>query len=315
MGFIQDLYPLNLREEKVKFFLDFSYNPQFTYNRSFNLEELSKWGQPSEELAQKSLTFTKAHPFFPPAKQEPVSLTYINTWLHNFSESLPAKSGFHFSFSSKIHARCLVGTNTLTLKVPVAYSQDEFHGLMRHELETHFLRRYNHLQQTWGDTYFDEIEMRRTEEGLATLHTYLFKKNKVMHKPFINYIAVYLASHYSFADVFQSLRGLGLSLEKAWNTTVRVKRGLTNTQQPGGLTKDICYLEGVIMVWHWLLTNQESLSDLYSGRIPLSAVAKLRHQINHDRMLLPTFFKDEVAYFTAIKEIGTINNLAGLLSL
>ena len=51
---IAELVPLNLLEEKAKFFADQTYHPQFQYVREFSRQELTIWGLPKNELAEYS---------------------------------------------------------------------------------------------------------------------------------------------------------------------------------------------------------------------------------------------------------------------
>ena len=100
---------------------------------------------------------------------------------------------------------------------------------------------------------------------------------------------------------------LEISPEIAFLLALRTKRGLTDTSQPGGLTKDISYLEGSVTVWNWILNHQHDPKDLYLGRISVAQIAELKPQSITDGLLYPSFFEDMPKYQELITEIGTIN--------
>ena len=53
-----------------------------------------------------------------------------------------------------------------------------------------------------------------------------------------------------------------------WKYVMRVKRGIANTQNPGGFYKDKAYLKGAVDI----LNNRKTIQfqDLYCGRISLA---------------------------------------------
>src|SRR5258708_4839203 len=61
MSWLHQITPINLQEEKQKFFADPSYNPQFLYEAEVAEETLYKYGMPKKkyvELAQEILDKT-----------------------------------------------------------------------------------------------------------------------------------------------------------------------------------------------------------------------------------------------------------------
>jgi hypothetical protein len=102
-------------------------------------------------------------------------------------------------------------------------------------------------------------------------------------KPFLfraalNYYSAYMASRLSFADLFKDLekyidcpkrryytreRGHNLLLDR-FRACLRVKRGLTYTDSPGGMYKDQVYLEGAVMI----LIPEADLSSVGSSTPP-----------------------------------------------
>ena len=63
-------------------------------------------------------------------------------------------------------------------------------------------------------------------------------RNLYLFKPALNYYACYKASELSFVELFNDLEKYVDNPIKRWKYVLRVKRGLSDTSQPGGLYKD-----------------------------------------------------------------------------
>jgi len=203
----------------------------------------------------------------------------------------------------------------ILFQLPLRYTIHTYRGLYRHELETHILRRTNHWNNFGNKDVSTEVEFRRTEEGLANLHTHLFRKDKKIRKTFLSYYSTFLSQKYSFSRMFKILVDLGMSNDRAWNLCLRNKRGLVDTSKPGGFTKDICYLEGTIQVWEWLLNPKNDAKNLYIGRVSLDAIEPLIKQ-NKYSITPPTFLENRDKYIDMITKIGEVNKfdvLKGLI--
>ena len=59
-----------------------------------------------------------------------------------------------------------------------------------------------------------------------------------MFKASLNYYSAYLASIYSFEKMFNLLEIFVKNPEKRFQLCLRVKRGLNETEKPGGMYKD-----------------------------------------------------------------------------
>ena len=79
-------------------------------------------------------------------------------------------------------------------------------------------------------------------------------------------VAVSMAREKGFRDIYKYLRNF-LKVDEAWKITVRIKRGLADTSQPGGLTKDYLYLNGYYKVKNYL--KKYSLNRLYYGKVSM----------------------------------------------
>lgn len=76
-----------------------------------------------------------------------------------------------------------------------------------------------------------------------------------------------MAKEFSFVDLFKDLEKYVDSPQARWKFTLRVKRGLSDTSQKGGLYKDQVYLEGAVKI----LQQRHSLNfkALLCGKISL----------------------------------------------
>jgi len=59
-----------------------------------------------------------------------------------------------------------------------------------------------------------------------------------LYRPALNYYMGFKASQMSFVDLFNDIGKYIDDLMSRWRYCLRVKRGLTDTSEPGGLYKD-----------------------------------------------------------------------------
>ena len=74
---------------------------------------------------------------------------------------------------------------------------------------THYFRGINNLQQPWNSwTGRKKLELKPnnpTEEGLASIHSVLFRKDPFLWRAALLYYTVYRASQMSFCELFRDL--------------------------------------------------------------------------------------------------------------
>ena len=121
----------------------------------------------------------------------------------------------------------------------------------------------------------------------------------------------------SFRAAYQELIKFRVSTELAWSIITRSKRGLADTEQPGGFTKDRTYLEGSVAVWQWLLDSSNDIHDLYAGRICLSEVSQtkkyLKTKTPAPKLHFPKFIANSTDYLAIIHQIGITNQFEKLV--
>jgi hypothetical protein len=80
----------------------------------------------------------------------------------------------------------------------------------------------------------------------------------------------YKASKLSFVDLFDDIKKYIDDKHSRWKYVMRVKRGVMDTTEPGGLYKDQVYLEGAVTIlkerktldFHGMCCGKISLEDM-----------------------------------------------------
>lgn len=96
----------------------------------------------------------------------------------------------------------------------------------------------NNARQPWhsaeGRLQYGLRPANPTEEGLASLHSVLFRKQPFLWRAALLYYTIYRAAHMSFRQLFQDLARYVQDADVRWEYCVRAKRGQTDTSLPGG---------------------------------------------------------------------------------
>lgn len=104
-------------------------------------------------------------------------------------------------------------------------------------LGTHYFRGINNNSQPWcnwnGRKKLGLKPINPTEEGLASIHSVLFRKDPFLWRAALLYYTVYQASQMSFSQLFQDVGRFVKDPNTRWDYCVRAKRGWTDTSQPG----------------------------------------------------------------------------------
>jgi len=308
MSIISLISPMNLEEEKRKFILDQTYNPQFVYEHSFDDSLLRKWGEPQEKIVSlaRKIMAKRANLLTNRVVIDPRIL--VNMAKKVF-EDVGITESIEITFDPQKVTRCSVKGTQIIFRDPTEFeSTQEIQATFNHELQTHLLRNLNQMKQGWklNREKFDG-QILRTEEGLAVLHSTIALEEKLLWRPSAYYVAVWLGIQMGFSAMFAELLKMGFNEDFAWRLTIRVKRGLTDTSLPGGNSKDICYLEGALQMWRWLGDENHNPRHLYIGKVFIEELdEKLKLMATRD-IYLPIFYKDIPSYRKQIQRIGAEN--------
>ena len=296
---LSDLIPVNLLEEKAQFMAaDGHYNPQFTYRKIINRDQLTRYGFPRWRylrLAKKIVKFAQNNQLF---DKKPIKQTLDqNTLKHLVNQYLAdyqLEHKYQVIFDKNFVSRFAVNfkDNSIKIRLPINLSLKEMPSVLNHEIGTHILRQENYLQQPWYKKrkrygFRDHLS---TEEGLAVIHSHLNQQEKSVAKTALMYWGTQVALRHSFADTYSFFYHYLNDSDKAWNYTFKLKRGLTDTGRHLAFTKSINYFEGLLKVLNYLKKHQYDPSNLYYGKLNLADIKRAK-KFNPDyQPLLPKFY-------------------------
>ncbi len=319
MGLLGKLIPTNLLSEKERFLANPSYNPQFVYADDFSNQDLTTYGLPTPELVQLAEKIVK-QAYFGRNEQDlwmmegsELTQAQVDAKVHSYLSMHQIADRFSVVWSSTFITRAAITTDTVKLRLPCFFRKEGLLSMMYHEIGTHALRRINYEQQPWykQKKKFGFSEYLPTEEGLAALHSLLPREFNSAFNSALRYLAVAWAQQGSFAEVWRELAPFVQDPERRWDIVFRQKRGMTDTSQPGGFTKDLCYFQGMIQVWRWLADRQFDPTSLYIGKCALADVDKAVSYNPDFLPLLPSFYTlDPKKYQRLLQKIGVANYFA-----
>ncbi len=298
---LSDFVPTNLESEKIKFFAsNFTYNPQFSYQRAISLEELQKYGKPkwwylflAKRILKKYLK-TRGSTTTNEADKLFLDQESIKNAIQERLTFYEIQHEYEIIFSTNFISRIAVNNKEKIIKVrlPITISANEIKAILNHEIDTHIVRQLNYEKQNWFRNKKKNAfkAYLQTEEGLAAINELVASKHKLAYKSAANYLAVDLALKKDFASVFNFFYQIWGDRERAWTWTLKKKRGLTDTSQKGAFTKDLVYFEGLIEVLKYLKKNNNDPSELYYGKINLKDIRKAKKLDDRQQLILPKCF-------------------------
>uniref|UniRef100_A0A8C5UFM0 KIAA0895 n=1 Tax=Malurus cyaneus samueli TaxID=2593467 RepID=A0A8C5UFM0_9PASS len=316
--------PSNVEKEKVKFFdSDFTYNPQFEYENPALPNVLAKHSHASDRFLKQSINIMRrtlqkygSYEKFEQATGGSL-LTKSRIWNHvrkyMVKEGCLGEIVVHLTedLLSRASMTVVNGRPTLTINVSTA-REHWLEGMLRHEIGTHYFRGFNNNSQPWcnrnGRRKHGLKPINPTEEGLASIHSVLFRKDPFLWRAALLYYTVYQASQMSFSQLFQDVGKFVKDPNTRWDYCVRAKRGWTDTSQPGCFNKDQVYLDGILRI----LRYRESI-DFHLltalGKISYEDVDRLKGLAVIENMRVPHFLQDHARYMEHLKKIMEVNEL------
>ncbi|KAL4233961.1 hypothetical protein ACF0H5_005616 [Mactra antiquata] len=189
-------------------------------------------------------------------------------------------------------------------------------GLLRHEIGTHYLRSYNNKFQEWYNWRVrKDLGMKPanpTEEGLASLHSVLLRKDPCLWRIALLYYVAYKSTFMSLKELFRDLGQFVSNPYVRWDYCIRAKRGQGDTSLPGGFTKDQVYLEGALQ----LLKNRKNIDFhllVQCGKVSWEDVDSIALLANVKDTKVPFFMQDLTAYHKYLDKIVESNDLNDLI--
>ncbi|XP_061594850.1 microtubule-associated tyrosine carboxypeptidase [Cololabis saira] len=318
------LRPLNLEQEKQAFFqADYKYEPQFEYSQPEPRSVLDKYREGSGLFLEQAVGIMECvlRKFGCYENFEEVTggtvLPKSQVWAavrkYLQKEGCVGEVVVRLSEELLSQAVMVVESCRPTLTINLAGARQHWlEGMLRHEIGTHYLRGVNNGLQPWasadGRKQFNLKPANPTEEGLASLHSVLLRKQPYLWRAALLYYTVYHANSMSFSRLFGHIARFVQDPDVRWEYCLRAKRGQTDTSQPGCFSKDQVYLDGILRILrHRRNIDFKMLTSL--GKVSFEDVERLRPFAALQRTRIPHFMRDPERYLQHLDHIVAVNEL------
>ncbi|XP_034150789.1 uncharacterized protein KIAA0895 isoform X2 [Esox lucius] len=316
--------PSNVEKEKFKFFKsDFSYNPQFEYSNPVSPIVLARHNNASDRFLTQAVHIMELalQKYGNYERFEQVTgghlLTKSRIWYlvkkYMEKEGCLGEIVVHVTDDLLSRASMTVVNSRPTLTINIATAREYWlEGMLRHEIGTHYFRGINNSQQPWnsglGRRKHNLRPLNPTEEGLASIHSVLFRKDPTLWRAALLYYTVYQAGRMSFSQLFHNLGRFVQDPNTRWDYCVRAKRGQTNTAQPGCFSKDQVYLDGILKI----LRHRDKIDFqllMALGKVSYEDVNRLKDLAVMEHVWIPHFLQDKACYAEQLEKIMEVNQL------
>ncbi|XP_030203484.1 uncharacterized protein KIAA0895 [Gadus morhua] len=317
--------PSNVEKEKLKFFKsDFTYNPQFEYSNPVSPLVLARHSQASDRFLTQAVRILELalnkygsyENFEQATGGSLLSRGRIGANVRRYleKEGCVGQIVVHVTEDLLSRASMTVVSGRPTLTINLCTAREHWlEGMLRHEIGTHYLRSLNNSQQPWSGSAGRRRHGLRppnpTEEGLASLHSVLLRRDPTLWRAALLYVTVQRAARASFAQLFSDLARFLRDPHTRWDYCVRAKRGQTDTAQPGCFSKDQVYLEGILNI----LRHREQIDFpmlMALGKVSFEDVERLRASGRTEKVRIPHFLQDRAAYAQRLEKIMEVNQLS-----
>ncbi|XP_062414647.1 putative tyrosine carboxypeptidase MATCAP2 [Pungitius pungitius] len=316
--------PSNVQKEKATFFKsDFTYNPQFEYSNPVSPVVLGRHNSASDRFLTQAVRIMElalqrygSYEKFEQATGGNL-LTKSRVWLN--IKKYMEKEGCLGEIVAQVtddllsRASMTVVNSRPTLTINISTAREHWlEGMLRHEIGTHYFRGINNCHQPWsssvGRKKHNLKPVNPTEEGLASIHSVLFRKDPTLWRAALLYYTVYQASRMSFAQLFHKLGRFVQDPDTRWDYCVRAKRGQADTAQPGCFSKDQVYLDGVLKILRYRDKIDFPLL-LALGKVSFEDVDRLKALAQMENVRIPHFMQDQASYAEQLEKIMAVNQL------
>lgn len=318
------LRPTNVDQEKDKFFQsNYTYNPQFQYQEPIPTGVLAKYSHASEKFIIQAIRILHAvlekygtyESFEVATGGNGLSKCQIWTNIRKYmlKEGCTGEIVVQLTEDLLSQAVMMVENRRPTLTINLSGARQYWlEGMLRHEIGTHYLRGVNNARQPWhtsdGRRQYGLKPANPTEEGLASLHSVLFRKNPFLWRAGLLYYTVCRAAHLPFCQLFRDLQQFVADPKVRWEYCVRAKRGQTDTSQPGCFSKDQVYMDGILrLLRHRRTIDFQMLVAL--GKVSYEDVDRLKKFAVLDNPRIPHFLRDQERYQQQLDYIIEVNQL------
>ncbi|XP_052251711.1 putative tyrosine carboxypeptidase MATCAP2 isoform X2 [Dreissena polymorpha] len=316
--------PENEKSERDRFIRsNFNYNPVFIYRFPAEEDILDKLGKPSDKylniailIMEKAMErYGSYEQFEEQTGRKILQRSQIMALIQRYLKRDEVEREIMINLSEDLLSRGSMtrvkGKPTLNVRI-VNLRELWVEGLLRHEIGTHYLRSYNNKFQEWYNWKVRKDlgikPANPTEEGLASLHSVLLRKDPCLWRISLLYYVAYKSAFMSLKDLFHDLSQYVSDPVARWDYCLRAKRGQVDTSKPGGFCKDQVYLEGALQI----LKNRRQIDFhllVQLGKISWEDIDKLQLLGNLDDTKVPFFMQDLAAYHSCLDKICESNGL------
>lgn len=236
------------------------------------------YGRPSPEDVRRADLYLAGHP---PNKWPPREVT-ASALGERFAQALASRGLNDWGVVLRTEGVVGVSINYRRRAIEVHaerfFNEQDVARLIIHEIDTHILR-WSRAEATGLRLFaLGTAGYLSTEEGLAV---YQEAQHGVLE---VNRLRVYAGQLLAvntalisgFEAVFESLVARGFDEEETFHITLRVKRGLSNVEEPGAFTKDHCYFTGYCAIEAFVEAGGRVEELFLLGKVGLEDLPLLR---------------------------------------
>ncbi|KAA0710558.1 hypothetical protein E1301_Tti015770 [Triplophysa tibetana] len=296
--------PSNVEKERARFFKsDFTYNPQFEYSNPVPPQIMAKHSIASdrflpqaERIMELALRKYGSYEKFEQATGGNL-LTKSRIWYYvkKYMEKEGCMGEIVVYLTDDLLSRASMtvvnGRPTLTINISAAREQ-WLQGMLRHEIGTHYFRGINNSHQPWSSSVGRKKHGLRpinpTEEGLASIHSVLLRKDPTLWRAALLYYTVYQASHMSFSQLFNDLGRF--------------------VHDPN-TSKDQVYLDGILKILRHRDKIDFQLLMALGKQVSFEDVERLKGLALMEHVRIPHFLQDRMRYSEQLHKIMEVNQL------
>ncbi|KAM6300463.1 LOW QUALITY PROTEIN: microtubule-associated tyrosine carboxypeptidase 1 [Aegotheles albertisi] len=318
------LRPRNVEAERERFFrASFAYDPQFEYAEPPPPAVLEKYRAASDRFVGQAIRIIQTvlekygtyESFEVATGGRLLSKCQIWSVIRKYMQKEGCVGEVVVQLTDDLlsQAVMMVEDSRPTLAINLAGARQHWlEGMLRHEIGTHYIRGVNNTRQPWhsseGRKQYSLKPANPTEEGLASLHSVLFRKQPFLWRAALLYYTIERASRLSFSALFQDLEQYVQDAGVRWEYCVRAKRGQTDTSQPGCFSKDQVYLDGILRILRHRQTIDFPLLAAL-GKVSYEDVNRLKKFGVLEKARIPHFMQDLERYMKQLDHIVTTNGL------
>ncbi|XP_030368528.1 uncharacterized protein KIAA0895-like [Strigops habroptila] len=318
------LRPCNVEAERERFFrASFAYDPQFEYAEPVPAAVLDRYAAASDRFVAQAIRIIRAvlekygtyESFEVATGGRLLSKCQIWSVIRKYMQKEGCVGEVVVQLTDDLlsQAVMMVEDSRPTLAINLAGARQHWlEGMLRHEIGTHYIRGVNNTHQPWhsseGRKQYSLKPANPTEEGLASLHSVLFRKQPFLWRAALLYYTIERASRLSFSALFQDLEQYVQDAGIRWEYCVRAKRGQTDTSQPGCFSKDQVYLDGILRILRHRQTIDFPLLAAL-GKVSYEDVNRLKKFGVLEKARIPHFMQDLERYMKQLDHIVTTNGL------